>query len=129
MQNLSDIILVVHSILYLLLIILPYIVSIKIKNKLGLYLSWFMTIIIISWLVFKKCLINNLEGTDIDKYGSLITFLKRYLYTDIHKYSYLISLILTLLYCYSAYYFAGYNLYHQYVIVLLTIFTISSLYK
>lgn len=129
MSNLSDIILVVHSIFYLLLIILPYIVSIKMEKKLGIYLSWFMTIVIISWLVFKKCLLNNLEGKDIDKYGSIITFLKRYLYIDIPKYSYLISLIFTLLYCYSAYYFSVYNLYHQYFIVLLTILTIYSLYK
>ena len=129
MPNLSDIILVVHSILYLLLILLPYIVSIKIKNRWGIYLSWFMTMVIISWLIFKKCLLNNLEGKDVNEYGSMITFINRYLNIDTSKYNYLLSLGLTLLYCYSAYYFAGYNSYHQYFILLLTISMIISLYK
>lgn len=88
-----------------------------------------MTMVIINWLILKKCLLNNLEGKDFNKYGSMITFLNRYLNIDTSKYNYLLSLVLTLLYCYSAYYFAGYNSYHQYFILLLTISMIISLYK
>lgn len=129
MTFLPDIILIVHSILYLLLVILPYIISKKTKQNIGIYLSWFMTMVIISWLLFKKCLINNLEGDNINKYGSIITFINKFLKLDTGEYSYLISLIITLLYCYSAYYLADYNIYHQYFIIILTISMVLFLYK
>lgn len=128
MTIVQNLILIVHSLLYILLVILPYIISKKTKQNIGIYFSWLMTMVIISWLLFKKCIINNLEGKDIDKHGSIITFINKILKINTGNYSYLISMIITLFYCYSAYYFASYNIYHQYFIILLTIAIIFTLF-
>lgn len=114
-----------HVILYVFLILLPFTSSDKFGVRYGAYLSWFMSAVIASWLVFGKCVLGDLEGREHDESGeergSIVEFSQRVLHIKTGECAAnRISLITTLMYCYAAYHFAAYNSHHQQLVIILT---------
>ena len=84
-------ILIIHSIGYIVLLILPFITPNHFRDNYGFYISWFMTLVILSWIIFGKCLLTNIDSGN-NKYGSIHTFINNILNIDTGNYSYIISL-------------------------------------
>ena len=120
---------IIHVFLYLLLIITPYISSKKFLNIYGIYLSIFMTFVIIGWLLNKgQCILFFKDSTTHDsnyKYGLTSAFLAEYLNFN-KKYSKYSAMIFELLYVVSAYILANSNTMLKQII---TISAIINLYN
>ena len=111
-----------HVLLFIILIFLPLITGKNFKKKYGIYVSYFMTFVILGWLFNNgKCLLPYENKSDPKyKHGLTPVFLNEYLNLN-PKYFKVTSTILGILYGVSAYNLGESSSLLQKFIVIITI--------
>ena len=126
-MNIPDIL---HVLFFIILIILPLVTDKRFKNKYGIYVSYFMTFVILGWLFNNgKCLLAYENKSDPKyKHGLTCMFLHEYINFN-PRYFKVTSTILGILYGISAYYLGKSSSLLQNFIVVITIVNTYINYK
>ena len=110
---------IIHLLLFLYLLILPYIASNKFINTYGFYISSFMTGVLFLWVILKDCPLNIFNKYNTE-WGNLITFLNKRLSIKTAPYNKYIWTLITVLYSLSAFILAESHTYLKFAIIILT---------
>ena len=110
---------IIHLLLFLYLLILPYISSKKFLNTYEFYISCFMTSVLLLWVILKEYPLNIFNKYNTE-WGNLITFLNKRLSIKTTPYNKYIWTLITLLYSLSAFILAGTHTYLKFTIIILT---------
>ena len=109
----------IHFLLFICLLILPYVSSKKFINTYGIYFSSFMTFVILMWVIFKNCPLSKFDKYN-SEWGSTITFLNKRLLIKTTPYTKYIWAIGAILYSLSAFILAGSHTNLKVIIIILT---------